>query len=593
MKDRVREDVRYRLLHEIGRGGQGVVWLAEDRNEGRKVAVKLLHAETAADARLLRELLDAEAELVLKVCPPDAPHPNIVPICDVRSFGDDVGLVMEYVDGASVYQLLGGRNARNPLPAAQAVEITVQVCEALKTAHSRGVIHRDIKPKEILIQKSDGTPKLADWGVAKNVSIAGPPRTYTGTPPYMPPEVIALGEGSRAEQCRGEGVDHRADLYSLGVTLYEMLTATRPFDGRAEITTGVTAKQAAILQENGVPLELSAIVLRAMAPRPEARFQSAAEFQQALQDWQSASTEPLSGLEAATDQPMCDPPQGDVRYLLLEELWQEGAGDTVWLAEDMLFGGQYAVKLPEPGAIPDDVARSWMVEKASLMARVCPEHSPHPHIIFIRDVRFFGDVPGIVMEYVEGGRVQELLGPRDARRPLPPAEALRITLQVCEALERAHALGVIHRDIKPRNLLIRKSDGVCKVAGWDMGEEIGLAGHSRNFCGTPAYMPPEVIELDRPGQDELSAGTGVDHRGDLYSLGVTLFEMLTATLPFEGLGARKLTGRQAAILQENGVPLELSAIVLRAMAPRPEARFQSAADLEQALRAWIETHGRF
>jgi eukaryotic-like serine/threonine-protein kinase len=258
-----------------GKGGQGKVYQARDLLQGGGiVAVKILHNEDTADMTFLRQLLLEEAKLQASVSSVFRPHPHIVYIIHIGMFKKDLGIVMEYVDGGSLRQRLGPRDETITLPVEQVLEIALQVCDALAVAHERNVIHRDIKPANILINRGGGTIKLADWGVAKNIDIAGRGKTYIGTPPYMSPEVVDLNRKSREERLRSEGVDGRTDIYSLGVTMYEMLTGDLPFDGENQILTGVKPRHQEALRKKGVDATLAALVLKSMARYPKDRYQT-------------------------------------------------------------------------------------------------------------------------------------------------------------------------------------------------------------------------------------------------------------------------------------------------------------------------------
>src|SRR5262249_1304596 len=152
-----------------------------------------------------------------------------------------------------------------PLSASRALEIALQVCEGLASAHDIGIIHRDIKPRNIMIGKSDGTVKITDWGVAKNIEKAGIATSFVGTWPYMSPEVVDLLESKRNRKglLAGHGVDHRTDIYSLGITMFEMLCGKYPFDDPNQISQGVGTKQEAELTSKGVHPSLAEIILKA------------------------------------------------------------------------------------------------------------------------------------------------------------------------------------------------------------------------------------------------------------------------------------------------------------------------------------------
>jgi serine/threonine protein kinase len=279
-------DDRYQFTEadKIKSGGQGKVYRALDNlMGGAMVAIKILHNETTSDMTFLRKLMLDEATLQASVATIFAPHPNIVSIIDVRPFGKDLGIVMEYVDGGNLRELMGPREEGRTLKQDQVVQISFQICTGLAAAHAKGVIHRDIKPANIMICNDGCSIKIADWGVAKNIDIAGRGKTYLGTPPYMSPEVVLLNRKNREAKLRGLGVDGRTDIYSLGVTMFEMLTGNIPFDGDDEILAGVKSRHAEILRRKGVNSSLAAMVLKALALQPEDRYQTVQEFQSDLQ----------------------------------------------------------------------------------------------------------------------------------------------------------------------------------------------------------------------------------------------------------------------------------------------------------------------
>jgi serine/threonine protein kinase len=279
-------DVRYVLLRQVGGGGMGEVWKAEDTLYGGFWAIKLIKRSTSMDEDFLMESLKKEAKIQVSLCKPD-PHPNIVAITDLRHIGEgDIGVVMEYVDGETLQQRMGPRNKPREVNLDEFFAIISQVCAGLHFAHERGVIHRDIKPQNLMIN-TEAVVKIVDWGVAKNVQAAGSMSyTFAGTGGYMPPEVVRLERMTREERVRSEGVDRRADIYSLGVTMYQLLTREFPFDGQNEVERGVTDKQYLILSKHAKS-SLSEIVLKAIAHHPIERYQTARELQVALEDWQS------------------------------------------------------------------------------------------------------------------------------------------------------------------------------------------------------------------------------------------------------------------------------------------------------------------
>jgi predicted Ser/Thr protein kinase len=252
----------------IAAGGMGAVYRARKSLLGRTVAVKVLYSHLCADPVLLKRFL-REAQLAASF-----DHPSIVKVYDV---GEEKGrhfIVMEYVEGRDLRDIL---NKDGPLPAAKAVRIARQVAEALAYAHERGVVHRDIKPANI-IHTSSGTVKVADLGLARpieeetQVTASG---QLLGTPAFMSPE-----------QCRGEAVDGRSDLYSLGATLYMLLCGKPPFqaDSAAAVIHRVINERPPSLDDlvPGVPEKVVALIKRLMAKAPVARYQTGREVVQAI-----------------------------------------------------------------------------------------------------------------------------------------------------------------------------------------------------------------------------------------------------------------------------------------------------------------------
>src|SRR5580658_437845 len=265
---------RYEILAELGRGAMGVVYKARDPKINRVVAVKTvsltgqpLEAELEYRERFFRE---AEAAGRLS-------HPGIVTIFDVGEEPETRApyIVMEFVSGPSLETMLSGDNRTLPLEAA--LQLTLELAEALDCAHGQGVVHRDLKPANILLTE-DGHAKIADFGVAKlnlsNHTLAG---RALGTPAYMSPE-----------QLNGENVDGRSDLFSLGVVLYTVLTGYRPFQGNSALTVSYKVVNRdpipATVLETELPQGLDYIISRAMAKDPAQRYQRGMEMALDIQD---------------------------------------------------------------------------------------------------------------------------------------------------------------------------------------------------------------------------------------------------------------------------------------------------------------------
>ena len=264
---------RYRLVRLIDRGGMAEVWEGRDDVLARPVAVKALHPRLARDAnfqaRFRREAV-AAARLA---------HPNVVATFDTATDDDVTFIVMELIRGRSLGEVLA---ERGPLPPAEAVHIAVQVGRALDHAHRAGLVHRDVKPGNILLCTEPGRlgqVKVTDFGIVKAVVDDGADITETGA-------VVGTAAYLSPEQAKGEQPDPRADIYSLGVVLYEMLAGEPPFAAPTELATALLHVEATPprlrRRRAGIPRSLEAVVLRALDKDPDRRFATAADLVDAL-----------------------------------------------------------------------------------------------------------------------------------------------------------------------------------------------------------------------------------------------------------------------------------------------------------------------
>ncbi|HYZ78330.1 MAG TPA: Stk1 family PASTA domain-containing Ser/Thr kinase [Gaiellaceae bacterium] len=255
-------DGRYKILRKLGAGGMADVYLAEDQELGRRVAIKILNDRHANDEQFV-ERFRREAKNAAGLS-----HPNIVSIFDRGQAENTYYIAMEYLDGRSLKELI---TARGPAPIHVAVDYARQILAALRVAHRQGVVHRDIKPHNVLVD-SEGRIKVTDFGIAR----AGPSQmteegSIIGTAQYLSPE-----------QAQGAPVTPSSDLYSVGIVLYELLTGTAPFAGETPVELAMkhlskTPEPPSRLRPE-VPRDLDFVVLRALAKSPDERYQSADEM---------------------------------------------------------------------------------------------------------------------------------------------------------------------------------------------------------------------------------------------------------------------------------------------------------------------------
>jgi serine/threonine-protein kinase len=259
---------RYDLEQLVGTGGMSSVYKARDRLLERSVALKILHEHHSADEEFV-ERFRREARAVAQLS-----HPNIVTVIDRGEDGGKQFIVFEYVDGQNLKELV---EETGPLPAGRAIELALQVARGLAFAHQHGLVHRDVKPQNVLMN-GDGQAKVTDFGIARSLDVDGVTQTGTvlGTSNYIAPE-----------QASGQAVTARTDVYSLGVVLYELLTGEVPFPGDNFVAVAmkhINAPAPSVLEKRpDVPLRLAAVVERALEKNPADRFQSMDELIAELQ----------------------------------------------------------------------------------------------------------------------------------------------------------------------------------------------------------------------------------------------------------------------------------------------------------------------
>src|SRR5512146_980989 len=247
---------KYRIVSPLGSGGFGAVYLAEDTWIDKKVAIKVPHRQGVDFGELLRE-----PRLLASLA-----HPNIVSVITAEKLENTFFIVMEYVQGETLESIIAREGA---LELPRALDLICQICNAVDYAHSQGVIHRDLRPANMLVAES-GLVKVADFGTSRFLEIADKGTTVIGSPPYMAPE-----------QFQGRAV-FASDIYSLGVSMYQMLTGALPYDVplpkdiarlmRGDLVTPLHERNARI------PRGISAVVMRALAPAIADRYQRAGEL---------------------------------------------------------------------------------------------------------------------------------------------------------------------------------------------------------------------------------------------------------------------------------------------------------------------------
>jgi serine/threonine protein kinase/Tol biopolymer transport system component len=589
----------YRVLERLGGGGMGVVYRAEDTKLGRMVALKFLPPELTRDdearKRFLREARSAS----------QLDHSNICTVYEIGEADGKTWIAMAYYDG----ETLKRRIERGPVAVDEALTIAGQIARGLGKAHASGIVHRDVKPANVMLTR-DGVVKILDFGLAKlagGTSITNASQTL-GTLAWMAPE-----------QLLAEPVGPQADLWALGVVLFELLTGERPFGGELAQAVAFSIlneqpRSLAALRPDAPP-GLDRIVRKLLRKDPLQRYQGADEVIAELEGVRKPDSG--SGKSGGRESREREAMRTGARlgpYEIVEPLGSGGMGD-VYRARDTRLDRQVAIKVLSPEFSEDSERR----QRFRLEAKTISSLS-HPGICTLFDVGEQEGIDYLVMEYLEG----ETLAERIARGPLPLVELLKTGIQIGEALGRAHQQGVVHRDLKPGNVMLTKA-GAVKLVDFGLAKGIAsvlepvAAEGGRAFekmtsndddapatldppakpltaegaiVGTLAYMAPEQVE-----------GREADARSDIFAFGAILYEMATGRRAFEGetkanLIAAILT-QQPPLLDEpprstasaSGPRRTLATIehlVRRCLDKDPDRRAQSALDVANELRWTIE-----
>ena len=516
---------RYKIVDQLGVGGMGVVYLAEDTELDRKVALKMLPTEMAADPeRLERFRREAKAVAALN-------HPNIVTIYSIEESAGTQFLTMEHVDGESLDQML----PPNGMPLSKVFDIAVPLADALATAHERGIVHRDLKPANIMVNR-EGRVKVLDFGLAKltqddaSEGAEGdltqiPTRIATltgegmvmGTAPYMSPE-----------QIEGRAMNHRTDIFSLGVLLYELATGRRPFnsDNSAGLVSSILRDTPSSVTEinPGLPRHLARIVQHCLEKDPEARYQSAKDVRNELKSLRrevdSGTVTTGSGISPA------EPPLGELRKKSGLGLWIGLAAAAVLI----LLVGWWVGR----GGGTDEATSGDVADRAAPVPVAAQSEVPSVAILPFKNLSADPD-----NEYFADGLTEELIG------ALAKVDGLRIparssvfalkgsTLSVQEIGERLGVDNVLEGGVRKAGNQLRISAQLIKVAdGFNLWSETYDRELEDVFLiqDEIATSIGEALQLTlAPGGDRLvQAGRSTDIRGyDFYLRGRGYFRRRT------------------------------------------------------------------
>ena len=570
-------DDRYRIVEPIGFGGMGTVYRAVQVTVDREVALKtVIPDEDAPGMSLLLSRFENEAKVISQL-----KHPNNLRLYDVgRLSEDEVYIVTELLTGDT----LEDRIISGELTVERGLRITIEVSDALWEAHEKGIVHRDIKPRNIFLDRVGDReiPKILDFGLAKlrgdrQRTAAG---IVVGSPSYMSPE-----------QAKGSEVSPASDLYSLGCTAYEMFTGNPPF---------LASHAAAILYMHvhdapvppsrrdppvELPAELEAVLMSLLAKKPADRPKSAAVLRDRLLEIERrilSEKGSLSSEGAARSQPKPpssikdnerDPMLGTmVNNYLLESLLGASAAARVYRARHTVLGREHAIKLlTDLGQKHPSVAKRLRRE-AQALSRL-----KHPNIVEVVDFGVTQDgSPYLAMELLDGVTLKRALAQSG---PMSPERTALIAIQIALALAHAHRGGFVHRDLKLSNVVLLEGD---KVKLLDFGltrgvhAELGTALTQQDaLVGSPGYMAPEQIE------DARQAGPAAD----LYSLGCVIYALRTGRTPFTGTIVEVIekhrSARPAPLPPSGGLERLVAQLLEKSPAARPASADAVIAEIER------------
>ncbi len=490
---------RYRIVDLIGRGGIGEVYRAEDLVLDLPVALKLLPEHLEQRPGRLDQLLK-EVKVARRIA-----HPQVCRVHDVANAEGLHFLSMELVEGEDMASFLR-RNRRLPHP--RSIAIGHQICLGLAAAHSEGILHRDLKPANILIDQEDRI-RITDFGLAALADGGEESPGRSGTPAYMAPE-----------QHRGEGCSVRTDIYGLGLVLYELFCGQRAFEAEHRVELAWRHCSIRPVPPSSLAPEIEPaierVILGCLEKEPQERPGSALEVAETLIGWR-----PEPGLTL--------PQRPNWR---IERKLGEGGFGEVWLAVHIKTDEHRVFKFCF------DPERLRALQREITLFRLLKEELGHRDDI-ARILDWDLEHPPFYIEsaYTAGGNLAEWAAAQGGAENLPLATRLEIVAQTATALAAAHSVGVLHKDVKPANVLIREIDGEPRAlltdfgvgqltdrrrlqwagitaAGWTGGE----SGDSADE-GTRLYQSPEILE-----------GKPATLQADVYALGVMLYQLVVGDL---------------------------------------------------------------
>ncbi|HKY33785.1 MAG TPA: protein kinase [Candidatus Polarisedimenticolia bacterium] len=526
---------RLEVTRKLGQGRYAIVFEAYDRVLQKKVAAKRYPPAASATPdmihRFLREARKAS----------DLAHPAHVMVLATGEDREGRYIIEELVEGRTLREMLDEKIRLEP---ARVMEMASQICDVLSHAHRKGLLHRDLRPENIFVMAQDQV-KVSDFGLKARQTD---PAALEGRAAcYVPPEIL-----------KGERVDERSDVYALGIVLYEMLMGEPPFPpDTASFDHLNLPPPFPVKVDRILPAFLKRIIERCLEKDRARRYKSAA---QVLDDLKASGIVP--GVVIAD------------RYEIVRELGVGGMG-RIYQALDRELDEPVALKVLRGAGDGDGRQVERFLREIKMARRIA-----HPNVVKVYDLGSWKDHRYITMEYIDGVNLEQWVRLRPG---LDIPATVRLMADVARGIASAHAVGIIHRDVKPQNILLQ-DQRVPKILDFGIARgkgdnDVTTAGF---VMGSPKYMSPEQVQA-----------MPLDARTDVYSLGVVLYFVFTGREPFVGdtpsVIAYRHIGEPPRPPRELDptIPSWLDELILKALAKDREQRHSSMNELADALEAGL------